>query len=441
MMTTGTTRRVLAGMGLGAGAGLLLHAIRIRWPAVSPILDRHVVDGLFNVAGRLFVAAIQLLVVPFVLVSLSTGVAASGTVRRLGRIGARVFSLYIGTTVLAISFALGLAYAFGPGRGATPLELSGSLRDVAATPAGWEMVAELVPTNPIRAMADGRMLQVIVFALLIGATLVHMGARGARLRERLEDWNELLLAMVSLVMRAAPYGVFALIARSLATQGVAIAERLLAYMGTVLAALAIHVVVVYGMLIRGVARLPFGLFLRQFREVLLVAFGTSSSNATLPVTLDVLQSRVGVSRSVAAFAVPLGATINMDGTAIMQGVATVFVAQVYDIPFGWDAMLQVVAVATLASIGTAGVPGVGLVMLAMVFRQVGLPIEGIGLVLGVDRLLDMARTAVNVLGDGVVAVVVARAEGEFDEAVLRGESDAVLSTGKSRLVDSHRSEE
>lgn len=252
------------------------------------------------------------------------------------------------------------------------------------------------------------------------------GHEGGRLRERLEDWNDLLLAMVGLVMRAAPVGVFALIARTLAIQGFAAAGPLLAYIGTLLGALLLHVILVYGSLIRCVARLPFGRFLLRFREALLVAFGTSSSNATLPVTLDVLQSRIGVSRSVAAFVVPLGATINMDGTAILQGVATVFVAQLYGLPLGWEALLQVVAIATLASIGTAGVPGVGLVMLTMVFRQVGLPLEGIALVLGVDRLLDMARTAVNVLGDGVVAVVVAWLEGELDEAVLRGGPETVL---------------
>ncbi len=428
MRPASPTRRILAGMGLGAVTGLLLHAARTGWPAIAPGLERHVIGGLLDAAGRLFLAGIQLMVVPLALVSLAVGVAGAGTVRRLGRMGGRVFGLYIGTTILAVSLALALAHVFGPGRGAALADASGAPRDVTSPPSGWEVVAELVPSNPIRAMAEGRMLQVIMLALLVGLALVHMGSRGGRLRERLEDWNDLLLAMVGLVMRAAPVGVFALIARTLAMQGFAAAGPLLAYMGTLLAALFLHVVLVYGSLIRGVARLPFGLFLLRFREALLVAFGTSSSNATLPVTLDVLQSRIGVSRSVAAFAVPLGATINMDGTAIMQGVATVFVAQVYGMPLGWEAALQVVAIATLASIGTAGVPGVGLVMLAMVFRQVGLPLEGIALVLGVDRLLDMARTVVNVLGDGVVATVVARLEGELDEAVLRGGSEAAPRT-------------
>ncbi|MCX7818252.1 MAG: dicarboxylate/amino acid:cation symporter [Kiritimatiellae bacterium] len=419
MRSPASTRRILMGMAWGAATGLLLHAVRARWPAIAPAMDRHVIGGMFDAVGRLFLSAIQLLVVPLALVSLSVGMAGAGSVRRLGRIGARVMGLYVGTTAVAVSLALLLAHVVGPGRGASrPAAVTAG--QPGSAPSAWEMLGGLVPPNPVRAMAEGNMLQVIVLALLVGAALVQMGTRSGRLRERLEDWNDLLLAMVGLVMRAAPVGVFALIARVLAAQGPAVAGRLLAYMGTLLAALALHVAIVYGTLIRGLAKLPFGLFLRRFREALLVAFSTSSSNATLPVTLDVLQNRVGVSRSIAAFAVPLGATINMDGTAIMQGVATVFIAQVYGVPLGWNAAVQIVAVATLASIGTAGVPGVGLVMLAMVLRQVGLPLEGIGLVLGVDRLLDMARTAVNVLGDGVVATVVARLENELDESVLRG---------------------
>jgi len=408
-------------MVVGAAAGLVLHAVRTTWPEAAPIVDRHIVDGVLDVIGRLFLASIQLLVVPLALVSLAVGVAGAGTVRRLGRMGGRVFGFYIGTTVVAVSIALALANIVGPGRGAHLTNASAVPCEVAATPKGWDLIATLVPSNPFRAMVEGQMLQVIVLALLVGSALVQMGERASRLRARLEDWNDLLLGMVGLVMRAAPIGVCALIARTLAVQGVAVAGPLLAYLGTMFAVLVLHVGVVYGALVYAIARVPFGLFLSRFREVLLVAFGTASSNATLPVALEVLQSRVGVSRSVAAFALPLGATIHMDGTAIMQGVATMFVAQVYGISLDWIRALQVVAIATLASVGTAGVPGVGLVMLTMVFRQVGLPLEGIGLVLGVDRLVDMARTAVNVLGDGVVALVVARLEGELDEAALRGE--------------------
>lgn len=412
MKAPSQTTRILLGLVAGAGVGLVLNALRRAGPGAAAWIDTWLVSGgVLDIVGRLFFGAIQMLVVPLVLVSLICGVAGVGDLRRFGRIGGRVFGLYVATTAAAITLALGLALLVRPGAGAAA---AGAVWQAPPAPPLADVIVDLVPRNPFAAMASGNMLQVIVFALLAGAALAVTGSRAAGLRTLLEQTNEVLLAMVNLVMRAAPVGVFALIARVLAGQGIDVAGRLLLYMATVLGALALHVLIVYVGLLRGLGRLSPAQFFRKLEPVLAVAFSTSSSNATLPVTLATVEHRMGVSRSVASFALPLGATINMDGTAIMQGVATAFIAQVYGVHLGVQQLVLVVLMATLASIGTAGVPGVGLVTLAMVLRQAGLPAEGIGLILGVDRILDMARTVVNVTGDAVVTVVVARAEGELD---------------------------
>ncbi len=408
------TARVLAGLGAGAAFGLVLNVLRRTGPGAAAWIDRWLVSGgALDIAGRLFFSAIQMLVVPLVLVSLVCGVAGVGDLRRFGRIGGKVLGLYLVTTAVAITLALGLALVVRPGACVAGGAAAAAWEAPPAPPLA-DVIVELVPKNPFAAMASGNMLQVIVFALLAGAALALAGARAAGLRALLDQANEVLLGMVGLIMRVAPVGVFALIAKVLAVQGIDVAGRLLLYMATVLGALALHVLVVYVGLLRGVGRLSPARFFRKMEPVLAVAFSTSSSNATLPVTLETVEHRMGVSGSIASFSLPLGATINMDGTAIMQGVATAFLSQVYGVHLGVQDLVLVVLMATLASIGTAGVPGVGMVTLAMVLRQVGLPVEGIGLILGVDRLLDMARTVVNVTGDAVVTVVVAHGEGEMD---------------------------
>jgi DAACS family dicarboxylate/amino acid:cation (Na+ or H+) symporter len=271
----------------------------------------------------------------------------------------------------------------------------------------------LVPQNPIRALVDAEMLQIIVFALLLGFAISVSGESGRRIAAVFADLNDVVMRMVMLVVKVAPIGVFALLARTFATEGLELFLPLASYALVIVVALGLQVALVYTTLLRigGLNPVP---FLTKLRGVMTFAFSTSSSSATIPVTLATLERRHGVSNSVAAFTVPLGATINMDGTAIMQGAATVFIANVYGIDLGLGDYLAVVLTAALASIGTAGVPGAGLIMLAMVLQQVGLPVEGIALIIGVDRLLDMTRTAVNVVGDCAVTCVVARAEGALD---------------------------
>jgi Na+/H+-dicarboxylate symporter len=263
-------------------------------------------------------------------------------------------------------------------------------------------------------MADTQMLQIIVFAVLIGLAITMAGEAGARVARSVDDWNAVVLQLVTIVMKVAPIGVFALLARAIAEFGFDTLKKLAVYFVLVLLALALHLLVVLPLLLRFMARLDPRIWLRKMSEVWLFSFATSSSNATLPVNLRVCEERLGVSNRVAAFSIPLGATINMDGTVIMQGIATVFIAQLYAVDLSSAQLLTIVAMATLAAIGTAGVPSAGMIMLASVLTQVGLPVEAIGIILSVDRLLDMARTLVNTSGDAAVACIVARSEGELD---------------------------
>jgi len=374
-------------------------------------------EGLLYVGGKVFLASLKLLVVPLVFVSLVCGTAAMEDVSRLGRVGGKTLGLYLFTTGVAVSLALLAATLLQPGAN---FGLMSDAKFVAQqAPSLRQVLIDLFPSNPVRAMADGNMLQIIVFAGLFGLSLTLAGEAGRKLLGFFRDLNEVVMQLVMILMKLAPYGVFCLVAQVFAEQGIDAFEHLLGYFLVVLGALVLHALLTYPLLVGLLARLDPRIFYRKLRDPLVLAFSTASSGATLPVTLRTVERRLGAHNSVASFTVPLGATINMDGTAIMQGVAAGFIAQAYGIELGTGDYLTVVLTATLASIGTAGVPGVGLVMLAMVLEQVNLPVEGIGLIIGVDRLLDMVRTAVNVAGDAAVSCVVARSEGEFDLETFR----------------------
>jgi Na+/H+-dicarboxylate symporter len=281
-----------------------------------------------------------------------------------------------------------------------------------------DVLVDIFPSNPVKAMAEGKMLQIIVFALLFGYAISHAGEPGRRIASFFRDMESVVMKMVEVLMELAPYGVFALLAKLFSTMGIGAIVDLAAYFFTVLAVLLFHALVVYSLMLKGFAGLSPRILITKMRPVWAFAFSTASSGATLPVTLRTVERRMGVHNSVAGFTVPLGATINMDGTAIMQGVATVFIAQVYGVDLSITAFITVILTATLASVGTAAVPGVGLITLALVLEQAGLPVEGIALIIGVDRLLDMVRTAVNVTGDATVSVIVAKSENQFDEQVF-----------------------
>ena len=415
------TTQILIAMLAGVLLGLVLNLFGDQVPPVKIFL----VDGIFRVIGAIFIASLKMMVVPLVLVSLVCGVTNMGDIAALGRIGGKALGLYVVTTALAITIALIVAVAVSPGAG---FDVSDSVIDfqAQAAPPLSQVLIDLVPSNPISALADGEMLQIIVFAVLLGVAITIAGDRGRHVLNVFTDLNAVIMQMVWIVVRLAPVGVFCLIARTFSSEGVDAFIPLAQYFICVIGALAVHAIFTYGLLLKIVGRLSPAVFFLKMRAAQLFAFSTASSNATIPVTLETVKNRLGVDNSVASFTVPFGATINMDGTAIMQGVATVFLAQAYGIDLSLGQFLTVIMTATLASIGTAGVPGVGLIMLAMVLQQVNIPVEGIALIIGVDRLLDMLRTAVNVTGDAAVTCVIAKTEGHFSEERYRDTSAGLM---------------
>ena len=379
-------------------------------------LQNFLVDGVLEIIGQIFMASLRMLVVPLVFVSLVCGVCSLQDTTKLGRIGGKAIGLYLVTTAIAISFAIFIALIIGPGEG-VGMTASTSFTSREA-PSFAQVIIQMFPTNPFEAFAQGNMLQIIVFALLFGIAIALSGKTGERVASLFEDLSEVIMRLVAILMNIAPYGVFALLASLFTTVSLETFGNLIVYFLVVLAVLLIHALVTYPVMLKLLTGLNPIIFLKKMRDAAIFAFSTASSNATIPVTLETATKKMGVDNSIASFTVPLGATINMDGTAIMQGVATVFIAQVFSQDLTLADYVTVVLTATLASIGTAGVPGVGLIMLAMVLDQVGLPVEGIALIIGVDRLLDMTRTAVNVTGDSMVSIIVAKSERQFDNDIF-----------------------
>lgn len=416
------TTKIMVWMAAGLILGSLINAFmgQVSW------VQEYLVNGLFHVMGAIFISTLKMLVVPLVTFSLICGVCGLGDISKLGRVGLKSFLLFLLTTALAISLAMAVASLIGPGEGFEMAEDATSSFSAPEAPALSQVIINLVPTNPIAAYADGNMLQIIFFTIIFGVCILMIGERGKPLIDLAERLNEVMMQVVNIVMHIAPYGVFALMAKTFSQQGLDLIIPMMSYFGAVALVLVLHLTGTLMLLLKLLAKVDVLIFLKKMRAAQVFAFSTSSSNATIPVTLTSVEKRIGVDNSTASFVVPFGATINMDGTAIMQGVATVFIANVYGIDLGLMGYLTVVLMAVLASIGTAGVPGVGLIMLAMVLNQVGLPVEGIALIMGVDRLLDMMRTAVNVTGDAAVTTIVARSEKTLDMGVFNDPNAGVV---------------
>ena len=340
-----------------------------------------------------------------------------GDINKLGRVGAKAFGLFMLTTALAITLAITVASIIAPGKGFDLTQATPTTFTAKEAPPLTQVIIDLIPSNPVAAYAEGNMLQIIFFTILFAVCILMIGKPGKSIAEGAEKLNLVMMQVVDVVMQVAPYGVFALMAKTFSLQGLGLIIPMLSYFLVVAIVLLLHATGTLMLLLKVFGKVDPFIFMKKMRAVQIFAFSTSSSNATIPVTLSATEKRLGVENSTASFVVPFGATINMDGTAIMQGVATVFIANVYGIDLGLSGYLTVIGMAVLASIGTAGVPGVGLIMLAMVFNQVGLPIEGIALIMGVDRLLDMMRTAVNVTGDSAITTIVARSENAIDMAI------------------------
>ncbi|RDV27443.1 dicarboxylate/amino acid:cation symporter [Alteromonas aestuariivivens] len=416
------TTRIFIGMTAGILIGFLLQILfddngDLRFSIFGIEVSTYgiLVEGIFSTVGQIFIASLKMLVVPLVLVSLICGTCSLTDPSKLGRLGAKSVGLYILTTAIAVTLAISMGLLVAPGEG---LNLT-TEADYAAkqAPSLSDVIVNMFPANPINAMAEGNMLQIIVFAVLFGIAMAMTGEAGKRLGAFFEDVNTVIMRLVTIIMNLAPYGVFVLMAKLFATIGLGTIASLAKYFFLVLVVLALHAFITYPIMLKLLTGLNPLILIKKMRDAALFAFSTSSSSATLPVTMETARNKLGVGNSVSSFTLPLGATINMDGTAIMQGVATVFIAQVYAVDLSASDYIMVVLTATLASVGTAGVPGVGLIMLAMVLQQVNLPVEGIALIIGVDRLLDMTRTAVNITGDCTVACIVAKTEGELNEQV------------------------
>ena len=378
--------------------------------------------------GRVFLKLIKMVIVPLVFASLLCGVASLGDIRRLGRLGAKTLGYFLLTTCLAISIGLALANVVNPGGYITgkdrqrleqqfQADASAKTKKAAEQPSAVENLLNIVPDNPVQSMASGKMLQIIFFALFFGVALTLIPEEKSKeILVVMEAINDTMVMCVNLIMKLAPYGVMALVAKVVGHAGIGVLKALGVYSLVVLTGLAIHACAVYTSVVRVFGKISAADFWRAIRPAQLIAFSTSSSSATLPVTMECAENNLGVSHQSVSFVLPLGATVNMDGTALYQGVAAVFIAQVY----GWDLTLMdqltIVLTATMASIGAAGVPGVGMVTLAMVLTAICPPGQdptvGVGLIMGVDRILDMFRTATNVTGDMSATVMVAATEGE-----------------------------
>ena len=406
------TQKILAAMLFGAILGIILNNISI----YNSLINQYLSNGVFEVVGKLFVNSLKMLVVPLVFCSITVGITSLGNLSLMGRVGLKAIIIYLLTTAFAITLALIFAIFIEPGQG---YEIDSSIQFSAKeAPSLSSVLTSIVPSNPILAMADGEMLQIILFAIILGIAITITGSKAESFKKGIISLNEIMMSMVTIIMKFAPLGVFCLIAKTFATQGIDMIIPLASYFFTVTIVLILHVLLTYSAFLKLIGKVSPFLFLKKMRTAIVFAFSTASSNATIPVTLNTVEKRLGVDKSVASFTVPLGATINMDGTAIMQGVATVFIASVYMVDLTIGDYLTVVLTATLASIGTAGVPGVGLIMLTMVLTQVGLPVEGVALIIGIDRLLDMMRTAVNITGDSMVSLITSKSEKSFNKSIF-----------------------
>ena len=377
--------------------------------ASSPALSNYVMPFI-DLVGKIFLRLLMMLIVPLVFSSLAAGAASVGDIHKLGRIGIKTLALYIITTAVAILIGLACGNLFQAGAG---MNIPGNLQATAreAKPL-VDVILDIFPTNPVASMVNANMLQIIVFALFFGVACVLAGERGKKVSDFLENVAEVMYSVTNIVMGFAPYGVFALIAGTAAKFGIAILAPFAKVIAAVFIGCGLHAILIYsGMIILFCRKNP-GWYFKGIQEAAITAFVTRSSSGTLPVTLANVRENFGVSEGVSAFVLPLGATINMDGTALYQGVCALFVAQAFNVPLTLSMQLGIVITATLASVGTAGVPGAGLIMLTMVLTSVGLPIEGIALVAGIDVILDAARTCLNVMGDTAVCAVVAASEGE-----------------------------
>jgi Na+/H+-dicarboxylate symporter len=399
-----------------------VHKLNERYAQISRLDKVETIAMAIKPIGTVFIRLLMFIAIPLVVSSLIVGASSLGDLRKVGRIGAKTLFFYLVTIVSAITIGLFLVNYIQPGTRLEPEareKLMAEFQPDMQQKMGQEvevdltgMFVRIVSTNPIESMARGDMLQIVFFSLMVGVSLTAVAKeKAAHVIGFFDGFSDLMIRMVDMIMTIAPYGVFALISATVGEFGFGILQTLAWYAGTLLLGFILHQFITLSLLLRTLGGMSPVRFFRDFKDVMLIAFSSSSSAATLPLNMETCEQKLGVPKEITSFVLPLGATVNMDGTSMYQAVATVFIAQVYGVDLSLGAQLTILITAVLASIGTAPVPGVGLVMLIIVLRSVHVPEEGIALILGVDRILDMCRTVLNVSGDAVVAVIMAKQEG------------------------------
>ena len=408
---------ILIGMVRGLIVGLILN-FQVHDPFIKNVIF---MDNIFYLGGNLFIKLMKMLVVPLVFCSIVVGVASISDIKTLGSIGGTTILIYLITTAIAVTVALAIGMYIKPGLGLNMVNVVQSA-NVTVNQTMADTILNIVPDNPFNSLANGDMLPVIIFGLLTGIILAKLKDETKMFNKIFTEGNRIMMEMTSIVMKFAPIGVFCLMAKTFGSMGLEGILPLSKYFVCVLIGLAIQAFIVYPSLLVIFTRLNPIRFFRKFMSVMFFAFSSSTSNATIPLNINKLED-MGVSRDVSSFTIPLGATINMDGTAIMQGVAVMFAAQAYGIDLGTSALLTVIFTAVMASIGTAGVPSVGLVTLTMVFNSVGLPVEAIGIIFGIDHIIDMFRTAVNITGDAICTMIVSFRNKALDVDIFNGNKE------------------
>ena len=403
------TRNILLGMLFGFLTGALFFYVNVFPDNLTDFLTKYV----FNLGSAIFINLLKLLIVPLVFFSLVSGISSLTSMKSLGNITFKTIGLYLGTTAIAVSLSLIIGSIFKPGSG-----YSSNIAPPENLPQGqgiYETILDIFPSNIIEAMANNQMLAVVFFSILFGLALNKTNHLTNNFSESFEKFNTVFMQLVLMIISFAPIGVFCLIGKFVITDGLDIFQEAFKYVLLLILVLVIHAFITYSFILKIFTNLNIFTFFAKMKDVAIFAFSTSSSAATIPVTLKTVQDDLGVNKNVSSFVVPVGATINMDGTAIMQGMATIFIAQMSGIDLTFFQYIQVVILAVVTSIGTAAVPSAGTITLVIILQQFGLPLEAIGIILAVDRVLDMLRTSVNVTGDAAVACIVANSEDLLDK--------------------------
>ncbi len=403
------TKQVLYSMLFGIFFGLALNVFIIP----NELIETFLIENIFTTLATIFILLLKMIVLPLIFVSLISGIVSINDTSALGRIGLKTITLYILTTIVAISLALLSSTLVGYDQ--QNLNLGTSLVLNTDIPESKNYILTFFPENFFASLADGNVIHVLVFAIFLGIAASLIKEEIKVYIDLIDDLNKILNKLVILIIKLTPIAVFCLLAKTFATQGIEVFIPLAKYFFLVIFVLMLHFTITYSILLQLFTSLNLKRFYNKIKSILIFTFSTASSNASIPFTLNAVINKFGVKKSVASFSIPLGATINMDGTAIMQGCATYFLATFYGIDLSLNDYITIIITATLASIGTAGIPSAGILMLSIILTEIGIPLEGITLLLGVDRLLDMIRTSVNVTGDTCITCIVAKSENMLDE--------------------------